>query len=100
MKTKEEQIKLTAIRVPRSAHCRFIAGNISAHSKLKQRGQGTVEYALLLALLAGTSLGIIRGLNTTLAQGFLKLNAELEKSLVTGSFQQGGQNIHQVSWIK
>ncbi len=93
IKTKEEQILLMAIRTPRNARCRFDRCS-------KRLGQGTVEYVLLLALLAGASLGIIRGLNNTLAQGFLKLNAELEKSVTTGSFQQGGQNIHQISWIK
>lgn len=70
------------------------------HRKTACRAQATVEYALLLALIAGVSLGVMRGLNDSIGRGFMRLNAELEKSLVSGSFQQNGVNIHQSAWVR
>ncbi len=55
---------------------------------LKQSGQATLEYVLMLGIAIAISIGIYSGFYSTLRTGFKNLNAELEKSLQTGNFEE------------
>ncbi len=63
-------------------------------------GQSLIEYVILLVFLTGFSGLIFRSFNRILAEGFQTMGAEVEKSLITGSFDFKGQNVHQSSWIR
>lgn len=61
-----------------------------AHST-RFSGQATIEYVLMISVVIAVSLGIYRGFYDSLRQGFLALNAELEKSLQTGNFPENNR---------
>lgn len=63
-----------------------------------QSGQATLEYVLMLSIAIAISIGIYSGFYSTLRTGFKNLNAELEKSLQTGNFEEnvnGWDNTYQ-----
>lgn len=91
---------LSALPAQLALNKNLISDNYRKRNSKARAAQATVEYVLLLSLIAGMSLGVLKGLQDSLGAGFMRLNAELEKSLVTGSFQQGGVNVHQKIWAR
>lgn len=49
-----------------------------------ERGQGTVEYILILSAVVLGAVQLARGFLTILDQGILRLGGQLEKDLKTG----------------
>jgi len=54
----------------------------------KQAGQAVIEYVLLLSISIGVAVAIFGEFNRSIRGGYGVLNAEIEKNLQTGGFEE------------
>lgn len=80
--------KSLSSKIERKAPCRSAFFLFSQKKPKRERGQATLEYALLMGTAAALGLGFYSSFQGTINQAVVGFNAILEKELVSGNFNE------------